>query len=98
MFYCLIAMAYFGNETIVSVFVKIAVVSLLGISQRRCRKGEVPIAGALKAVDALRQMGKRLYFVTNNSTKSRQGVHKKFSSLGFDVRDEGGYVWEFTTY
>jgi ribonucleotide monophosphatase NagD (HAD superfamily) len=49
-------------------------------------------------VDALRQMGKRLYFVTNNSTKSRQGVHKKFSSLGFDVRDEGGYVWEFTTY
>jgi hypothetical protein len=32
MFYCLIAMAYFGNETTVSVFVKIAVVSLLGIS------------------------------------------------------------------
>ena len=30
--------------------------------------------------------GKRLFFVTNNSTKSRAGYVKKFTSLGLNVK------------
>jgi phosphoglycolate/pyridoxal phosphate phosphatase family enzyme len=36
----------------------------------------------------LRAAGKRLFFVTNNSTKSRKGYKKKFDSLGLDVQPE----------
>ena len=30
--------------------------------------------------------GKKLFFITNNSTKSRAGYLKKFQSLGLDVQ------------
>ncbi len=33
-----------------------------------------------------RAQGKRLFFVTNNSTKSRAGYLKKFTSLGLNVK------------
>lgn len=33
-------------------------------------------------------MGKRVFFVTNNSTKSRAGYLKKFTKLGLDVQAE----------
>ena len=36
----------------------------------------------------LREAGKRLFFVTNNSTKSRAGYLKKFTSLGLSVEPE----------
>ena len=36
----------------------------------------------------LRTAGKRLFFVTNNSTKSRKGYKKKFDELGLDVQAE----------
>lgn len=35
-------------------------------------------------LDKLRQAGKTLFFVTNNSTKSRAGYKGKFASLGLD--------------
>lgn len=44
-----------------------------------------------QALAALRQQGRRLLFVTNNSSKSRQQYVKKFASLGFEAHpDEVG--------
>lgn len=45
-------------------------------------KGNGLIEGADKAVLWLRSLNKEVYFVTNNSTKSRQGYEKKFADLG----------------
>ena len=45
----------------------------------------------MQALAALRQQGRRLLFVTNNSSKSRQQYVKKFASLGFEAHpDEVG--------
>ena len=44
--------------------------------------GERAIPGAAAAVRALARRGKQLYFVTNNSTKSRVGYKSKFDELG----------------
>jgi phosphoglycolate phosphatase len=38
---------------------------------------------------SLRSLGKSVYFVTNNSGKSRAGFLKKFRDLGLDVSAEG---------
>lgn len=46
------------------------------------------IEGVPETLAMLRQMGKKLFFVTNNSTKSRKGYLKKFTSLGLDVKAE----------
>lgn len=43
------------------------------------------IPGAKEAVIHLRALGKRLCFVTNNSSKSRDEYMAKFQKLGFDV-------------
>ena len=51
-------------------------------------KGDSLIEGVPETLDLLRSMGKRLIFVTNNSTKSRQGYTKKFESLGLKVSAE----------
>ncbi len=53
------------------------------------RKGDFLIDGAAETLAMLRQKGKRLFFVTNNSTKSRKGYMKKFQSLGLEVSPEG---------
>jgi hypothetical protein len=37
-------------------------------------------------LEKLRAAGKRMFFVTNNSTKSRKGYKSKFTSLGLNVR------------
>ena len=39
-------------------------------------------------LDKLRKAGKMVFFVTNNSTKSRKGYLKKFQELGLDVKPE----------
>lgn len=46
------------------------------------------IAGIPETLAKLRAAGKKLFFVTNNSTKSRAGYKKKFDSLGLDVPAE----------
>jgi phosphoglycolate/pyridoxal phosphate phosphatase family enzyme len=48
-------------------------------------KGDVPIAGAVQTVARLRALGKLLFFITNNSAKSRRGYLEKFTKLGFTV-------------
>eukprot|EP00929_Paragymnodinium_shiwhaense_P108117 TRINITY_DN7443_c0_g1_i4.p2 TRINITY_DN7443_c0_g1~~TRINITY_DN7443_c0_g1_i4.p2 ORF type:complete len:390 (-),score=124.01 TRINITY_DN7443_c0_g1_i4:122-1291(-) len=50
--------------------------------------GDSVIDGIPKVLDELRKQGKTIFFVTNNSTKSRAGYKKKFTSLGLDVKPE----------
>ncbi|KAL9249633.1 Phosphoglycolate phosphatase 1B, chloroplastic-like protein [Drosera capensis] len=47
-------------------------------------KGDKLIDGVGETLDLLRSKGKRLVFVTNNSTKSRKQYGKKFESLGLN--------------
>lgn len=54
-------------------------------------RGECLIDGVPETLDFLRSMGKKLVFVTNNSTKSRAGYVKKFTSLGLSVKPEEIY-------
>jgi len=48
-------------------------------------KGHSVIEGVPYVLNKLRALGKRIFFITNNSTKSRNGYKKKFDSLGLDV-------------
>lgn len=48
-------------------------------------KGDSLIDRVPEVLAKLRALGKRIFFVTNNSTKSRKGYKKKFDELGLDV-------------
>jgi len=48
-------------------------------------KGDSLIDGVPATLDMLRAAGKKIFFVTNNSTKSRKGYLGKFKSLGLDT-------------
>lgn len=48
-------------------------------------RGQDLIPNAVEALHAFRAAGKRLLFVTNNSSKSRQEYVEKFKALGIDV-------------
>ena len=54
-------------------------------------RGDSVIEGVPETLEMLRAMGKKLFFVTNNSTKSRKGYLKKFTSLGLNVNAEEIY-------
>ncbi|GJP41983.1 hypothetical protein CLOM_g1585 [Closterium sp. NIES-68] len=58
-------------------------------------KGDKLIDGVPETLDMLRAMGKRLVFVTNNSTKSRKQYGKKFESLGLAVTEEEIFASSF---
>ncbi|XP_030968123.1 phosphoglycolate phosphatase 2 [Quercus lobata] len=51
-------------------------------------KGDTLIDGVSQTLDMLRSKGKKLVFVTNNSTKSRRQYAKKFQSLGISVSED----------
>jgi 4-nitrophenyl phosphatase/phosphoglycolate phosphatase len=51
-------------------------------------RGDSVIDGIPGVLEKLRAAGKKMFFVTNNSTKSRKGYKKKFDSLGLDVPAE----------
>jgi len=51
-------------------------------------KGDSVIDGVPEILEKLRKAGKKMFFVTNNSTKSRAGYKSKFDSLGLDVQAE----------
>mmetsp|Transcript_6776 Transcript_6776/g.20552 ORF Transcript_6776/g.20552 Transcript_6776/m.20552 type:complete len:348 (-) Transcript_6776:217-1260(-) len=51
-------------------------------------RGDSVIPGVPETLDFLRARGKRLFFVTNNSTKSRAQYAKKFESLGLSAEPE----------
>lgn len=46
-------------------------------------RGETAVPGAPEALQALRAQGKRLGFITNNSSKTRQAYAEKLRRLGF---------------
>eukprot|EP00978_Attheya_sp_CCMP212_P022506 scaffold67198_cov50-Attheya_sp.AAC.7 len=50
--------------------------------------GDSLIPGIPETLAKLRAAGKKMYFVTNNSTKSRAGYKQKFDSLGLDIPAE----------
>ena len=54
-------------------------------------RGDSVIEGVPETLDFLRSLGKKLVFVTNNSTKSRAGYLSKFTSLGLSVKAEEIY-------
>ncbi|CDF36156.1 probable 4-nitrophenyl phosphatase [Chondrus crispus] len=51
-------------------------------------RGDSLIDGIPQTIEYLRSIGKRVFFVTNNSTKSRAGYLKKFTKLGLDAQAE----------
>lgn len=48
-------------------------------------RGDTLIDGVSRSLTMLRELGKKIFFVTNNSTKSRKGFLKKFQKLGLAV-------------
>lgn len=48
-------------------------------------KGNTAIAGAKEALATLRSLNKNIFFVTNNSTRSRKGFKSKFDILGIQA-------------
>ncbi|XP_057961754.1 phosphoglycolate phosphatase 1A, chloroplastic-like isoform X1 [Malania oleifera] len=58
-------------------------------------KGDSLIDGVPETLDMLRSKGKRLVFVTNNSTKSRKQYGKKFETLGLNVIEEEIFASSF---
>nr|ACG47181.1 4-nitrophenylphosphatase [Zea mays] len=58
-------------------------------------KGDKLIDGVLETLDLLRSKGKRLVFVTNNSTKSRKQYGRKFETLGLSVDEEEIFASSF---
>lgn len=83
----LIVMVSFGEYVIFCNLNPNAVYSLL-LSRcsrsSRFSKGDSLIDGVKETLAKLRAAGKTMFFVTNNSTKSRKGYKKKFDSLGLD--------------
>ncbi|XP_065619227.1 phosphoglycolate phosphatase 1A, chloroplastic [Quercus suber] len=58
-------------------------------------KGDKLIDGVPETLDMLRSKGKRLVFVTNNSTKSRKQYGKKFETFGLNVNEEEIFASSF---
>ncbi len=52
-----------------------------------CR-GRRPIEDGIRAVRMLKDMGKRIVFVSNNSTRSRKMFLERFSEFGLDVGEK----------
>lgn len=51
-------------------------------------RGDQAIPGAPQVINLLKENGKKVFFVTNNSTKTRKMYADKMSSLGFKVSEE----------
>lgn len=61
-----------------------------------CR-GSRPIEGGVEGVRALLEMGKRVVFVSNNSTRSRRMLIDRFRSFGLDVSEDMIIVATYAT-
>ncbi|KAG7491830.1 hypothetical protein MATL_G00008290 [Megalops atlanticus] len=51
-------------------------------------RGDQAIPGAPEVINLLKKNGKRVFFVTNNSTKTRKMYADKLASLGFNATEE----------
>lgn len=60
-------------------------------------RGETPIPEGVNAVKRLREEGKKLVFVSNNSTRSRNIMIDRFNRFGLDVGEEEMLLCTFAT-
>jgi 4-nitrophenyl phosphatase len=67
---------------------KAVVLDLDGVLYR----GENPIPGAREAVSKLRSLGLKVYFLTNNSTKTRADYVQKLSRMGIPAKEREVYT------
>lgn len=51
-------------------------------------RGDQAIPGAPEVINSLKNSGKMVFFITNNSTKTRKMYADKLGRLGFDAREE----------
>jgi len=51
-------------------------------------RGSESIPGVVKSVNHLRKLGKKLLFISNNSSKSRVDYRSKFADFGIDAEEE----------
>ncbi|KAM8837952.1 glycerol-3-phosphate phosphatase [Spinachia spinachia] len=51
-------------------------------------RGEQAVPGAPQVLNLLREKGKKVLFVTNNSTKTREMYAEKMSALGFQAQED----------
>ncbi|XP_051958838.1 glycerol-3-phosphate phosphatase-like [Xyrauchen texanus] len=51
-------------------------------------RGDQAIPGAPEVINSLKKQGKRVFFVTNNSTKTRKMYADKLNKLGFDATED----------
>lgn len=51
-------------------------------------RGDQVISGAADVINRLKEAGKRVFFVTNNSTKTRTMYAEKMAKMGFKVAEE----------
>jgi HAD superfamily hydrolase (TIGR01450 family) len=60
-----------------------------------------PLEGAVSAINMLKSLGKRCFFVTNNSTKTREMIVKQFDLIGVSNVTENDIVctaWVLAKY
>jgi NagD protein len=50
--------------------------------------GEIPLEGAMETLEILEKKGKRVCFVTNNSSKSKYDYLEKIHRMGYDAKIE----------
>ena len=55
------------------------------------------IPGAPDAVRKLKEMGKKVLYVTNNSNKSREQYLHKFADMGYEVTEKDIYASSYVT-
>ncbi|MBN3303951.1 PGP phosphatase, partial [Amia calva] len=51
-------------------------------------RGDQAIPGAPEVINLLKKNGKRVFFVTNNSTKTREMYAEKLGKMGFNAKEE----------
>ncbi|XP_072523480.1 glycerol-3-phosphate phosphatase [Salminus brasiliensis] len=51
-------------------------------------RGDQAIPGAPEVINSLKKSGKKVFFITNNSTKTRRMYADKLARLGFDASEE----------
>lgn len=51
-------------------------------------RGDQAIPGATKVINLLKEKGKKVFFLTNNSTKTRKMYADKMTTLGFNVTED----------
>lgn len=60
-------------------------------------RGKKPIPEGVEAVKRLREMGKKILFVSNNSTRSRRIMLERFKDYGLEVSEDEILIATYAT-